>query len=191
MIGLIWAQAHDPAGRAVIGAGGAIPWRVPEDFAHFKRTTSGHPVVMGRLTWESLPAKNRPLPGRTNVVVTRGSRPVVEPVRPTAPEDPAATVRTLAPATPRLVVVTSLEEALAAAEDAPGGEEVWVIGGGQVYAQALPRADRCVVTEVDVEVEGDAFAPPLDPGQWELVDDGAWETSSTGLRYRFRAYARR
>jgi dihydrofolate reductase len=191
VIGLVWAQAHDAAGRAVIGAGGAIPWRVPEDFAHFRRTTSGHPVVMGRLTWESLPAKNRPLPGRTNVVVTRGSRPVVEPVRPSAPEDPAATVRTLAPATPRLVVVTSLDEALAAAQDAPGGEEVWVIGGGQVYAQALPHADRCVVTEVDVEVEGDAFAPPLDAGEWELADDGAWETSSTGLRYRFRTYARR
>ncbi len=170
MIGLIWAQAHDAAGRAVIGAGGEIPWRVPEDFAHFRRTTSGHPVVMGRLTWESLPPRFRPLPDRTNVVVTRQAGWTDE----------------------GAVVASSLEEAIAAAGFAPGGAQaVWVVGGAQVYAQALALADRCVVTEVDVEVEGDAFAPDLDR-DWQVVDDGAWATSSgpEALRFRVRTYTR-
>ncbi|AEG45268.1 dihydrofolate reductase [Isoptericola variabilis] len=170
MIGLIWAQAHDDAGRPVIGAGGQIPWRIPEDFAHFRRTTTGHPVVMGRLTWESLPPRFRPLPGRTNVVVTRQADWTAE----------------------GAVVAPSLEEGLAAAGYAPGGaQEVWVIGGAQVYAQALPLADTCVVTEVDLEVEGDAFAPVLGL-DWTPADDGAWATSSGpgALRYRIRTYTR-
>lgn len=170
MIGLIWAQAHDAAGRPVIGARGAIPWRVPEDFAHFRRTTSGHPVVMGRLTWESLPPRSRPLPGRTNVVVTRR----------TGWSDEGA------------VVAPSVEEALAAAGSAPGGAEaVWVVGGAQVYTRALAVADRCVVTEVDLEVEGDTFAPALDRG-WRLAEDGPWVTSSGpgAPRFRVRTYTR-
>ena len=168
MIGLIWAQARDAAGRAVIGAAGAIPWRVPEDFAHFKATTAGHPVVMGRRTWESLP--RRPLPGRTNVVVTRRA----------GWSDGGA------------VAASSLDEALALAAAAPGGDEVWVMGGGEVYAEAMALADRLVVTEVDLEVEGDAFAPAVDGAAWEVVDDGAWATSSGpgALRHRIRTYAR-
>lgn len=169
MIGLIWAQARDAVGRPVIGAGGGIPWRVPEDFAHFRRTTSGHPVVMGRLTWESLPPTFRPLPDRTNVVVTRQA----------GWSDDGA------------VVAASLEEGVAAAGLAAGGDEVWIIGGAQVYAQALAVADRCVVTDVDVEVAGDAFAPELD-AEWSVVDDGGWATSSGPgeLRYRIRRYSR-
>ncbi|MFE6971135.1 dihydrofolate reductase [Isoptericola sp. NPDC057653] len=169
MIGLIWAQAHDAAGRPVIGASGDIPWRVPEDFAHFKATTAGHPVVMGRRTWESLP--HRPLPGRTNVVVTR---------RPGWSDGGA-------------VVASSLEEGLALAAAAPGGDEVWVMGGGEVYAAALPVADRLVVTEVDLAVEGDAYAPAVDGAVWEVVDTGAWATSSGPgtLRHRVRVYAAR
>ncbi|MCK9794743.1 dihydrofolate reductase [Isoptericola sp. 4D.3] len=168
MIGLIWAQARDAAGRSVIGAAGEIPWRVPEDFAHFKATTAGHPVVMGRRTWESLP--RRPLPGRTNVVVTR---------HPVWAADGA-------------VPAGSLDEALALAAGAPGGDEVWVMGGGEVYAAALALADRLVVTEIDLEVEGDAFAPDVDGAVWRLVDDGAWATSSGpgALRHRVRTYAR-
>ncbi|WP_166850447.1 dihydrofolate reductase [Isoptericola sp. BMS4] len=166
MIGLIWAQARDGAGRPVIGVGNTIPWRVPEDFAHFKATTAGHPVVMGRRTWESLP--RRPLPGRTNVVVTR---------RPGWSDDGA-------------VPATSVEDALAIAAAAPGGEEVWVMGGGEVYAAVLPLADRLVITEIDLAVEGDAFAPAVDGTAWEVADDGAWATSSGpgGLRHRVRTY---
>jgi len=168
VIGLIWAQARDAAGRPVIGAAGEIPWRVPEDFAHFKATTAGHPVVMGRRTWESLP--RRPLPGRTNVVVTR---------RPGWSHDGA-------------VAAGAVDDALALAAAAPGGDEVWVMGGGEVYAATLALADRLVVTEIDLEVEGDAFGPAVDPLTWEIVHDGAWATSSGpgALRHRVRTYAR-
>ena len=171
MIGVIWAQARDAEGRPVIGIGNTIPWRVPEDFARFRSTTAGHPVVMGRLTWESLPPRFRPLPGRTNIVVTR---------QPGWSADGA-------------VAAESLESALALARSAPGSEETWVIGGGQVYAEALTFADRCVVTEIDVELAGDTFAPVLDPGEWRLVVDGDWEASTgTGaLRFRFQEYERR
>ena len=167
MIGLIWAQARDGAGRPVIGAGGDIPWRVPEDFAHFKRTTAGHPVVMGRLTWESLP--KRPLPGRTNVVVSsRG---------PFGVPDTAA------------VPAGTLAEALDTAAKAPGGDEVWVIGGSQVYSEALPVADVLVVTEINTEVEGDVFAPQIGP-EWTVAEATGWTTSSSGLRYRHLRYTR-
>ena len=168
MIGLIWAQARDGEGRAVIGAAGTIPWRIPEDFAHFKATTAGHPVIMGRRTWESLP--RRPLPGRTNVVVTR---------RPGWSDDGA-------------VAASSIDEALALAAAAPGGDEVWVMGGGEIYAEAMALAERLVVTEVDLDVEGDAFAPAVDGAAWEVVVDGAWATSSGPgtLHHRVRTYAR-
>jgi dihydrofolate reductase len=167
MIGLIWAQARDGAGRPVIGAGGDIPWRVPEDFAHFKRTTAGHPVVMGRLTWESLP--KRPLPGRTNVVVSaRG---------PFGVPDPEA------------VPAASLGEAIDTAANAPGGDEIWVIGGAQIYGEALPVADVLAVTEVNTEVEGDVFAPEIGP-EWTVTSSTEWTTSSSGLRFRHLTYRR-
>ncbi|WP_402467236.1 dihydrofolate reductase [Isoptericola aurantiacus] len=210
MIGLIWAQARDAAGRAVIGADGGIPWHVPEDFAHFQRTTAGHPVVMGRRTWESLPDRVRPLPRRTNVVVTRG---------------PADGVRALAVPERHdsLRVADSIAAALAVAAEASGGDEVWVMGGSRVYADALPAADRLVVTEIDLEVDGDVYAPEVDPEEWSLLPDGTfagdvdtggtdadgtfagdvdtggtdageagWATSSgaDGLRYRIRTYRR-
>jgi dihydrofolate reductase len=174
MIGLIWAQARDAQGRPVIGAAGMIPWHVPEDFAHFRATTAGHPVVMGRLTWESLPARFRPLPGRTNIVVTR---------------DPAW-------ADGGAVVASSPSAALAAGRRAPGGDEVWVMGGGQLYLAALPLADRCVVTEVDLEIAGDTFAPPLDPATWQeqgapTTAEAVWRPSSGTSRFRVRTYVRR
>lgn len=167
MIGLIWGQARDGGGRPVIGAGGDIPWYVPEDFAHFKRTTAGHPVVMGRLTWESLP--KRPLPGRTNIVVSsRGPYGV-----PDTDAVPAATIG----------------EALQIAADAPGGEEIWVIGGSQVYSEALPVADVLEVSEINTEVEGDVFAPEIGP-EWTVVSSTEWTTSSSGLRFRHLTYRR-
>ncbi len=166
-LGLVWAQARDAAGRPVIGAGGTMPWHLPEDLAHFKRVTSGHPVVMGRRTWDSLPLRFRPLPGRANVVVTRqaGWSPGgTSPVR----------------------VAGSVAEALAVARAearATGSGEVWVMGGAQLYAATVADADRCVVTEIDVVVEGDTYAPPV-PSGWSS-DPGEWRTSATGVRYRF------
>ena len=118
-IGLIWAQSSS----GVIGRDGGIPWRLPEDQARFKELTLGHTVVMGRLTWQSLPAKVRPLPGRRNVVVTRQGDYAAEGAR----------------------VVPSLEDALA-------DDDTWVIGGAQIYALALPVATRCEVTEVEIDL---------------------------------------
>ena len=157
-VGLIWAQSTS----GVIGRGGGIPWRLREDQARFKDLTMGHTVVMGRLTWESLPAKVRPLPGRRNVVVTRQAGYTAE---------GAAVVHDL--------------------PDAVAGGDVWVIGGAQLYAQALPFADRCDVTEVEVDLTrgpGDAMAPELGE-EWTGVP-GEWLTGASGLRYRFTTYVR-
>jgi dihydrofolate reductase len=157
-VGLIWAQSTS----GVIGRANGIPWRLPEDQARFKELTVGHTVVMGRLTWESLPAKVRPLPGRRNVVVSRHLEYVAD----------GATV------------VSSLSEALT-------DDDTWVIGGGQIYALALPLADRCEVTEVDVTLppeDDDAVAPVLDEA-W-VGTEGEWLTSDAGIRYRFSTYRR-
>lgn len=157
-VGLIWAQSVS----GVIGRDGGIPWRLPEDQARFKELTLGHHVVMGRLTWESLPAGVRPLPGRTNVVVTRRGDYRADGAR----------------------VVASLDAALTETE-------TWVIGGAQIYALALPKADRCEVTEVDVDLprqDADAVAPVLDES-WRGTS-GPWLTSNSGLRYRFHSYHR-
>ncbi len=161
-LGLVWAQSTS----GVIGRGGDIPWRVPEDLARFKELTLGHTVVMGRRTWESLPAKVRPLPGRRNVVLSRRSDFVADGAE----------------------VVDSLEAALARAEDEP---QTWVIGGEQVYLLALPAATRCEVTEVEVDLrrdDDDALAPVLDDS-W-IGETGEWQVSRTGLRYRLHSYRR-
>lgn len=170
VVGLIWAQSTS----GVIGRDGGIPWRLPEDQARFKQLTLGHTVVMGRLTWESLPAKVRPLPDRRNVVVTRRADYVAH----------GATV------------VGSLEEALTGGQErsaagAVTDERTWVIGGGQIYALALPFADRCDVTEVDVTLppgDDDAVAPVLDAA-W-IGTEGDWLTNDAGTRYRFLSYVR-
>jgi dihydrofolate reductase len=172
-IGLVWAEARG----GVIGAAGGMPWHVPEDLAHFKAVTLGAPVIMGRKTWDSLPDRFRPLPGRANVVVTR------------QPEWSA----------PGAVAASSFDEALALAAGAEGvGPEgagvdrVWVIGGGELFRLALPLADRLEVTRLDLEIEGDAFAPTLDD-TWHLahVDPaGGWHTSRSGIRYRFDRFTR-
>ncbi|HTI74794.1 MAG TPA: dihydrofolate reductase [Mycobacterium sp.] len=157
-LGLIWAQSTS----GVIGRDGGIPWRLPEDQARFKELTMGHTVVMGRLTWESLPPKVRPLPGRRNLVVTRQADYTADGAQ----------------------VVDSLDDALA--ED-----EAWVIGGEQIYTLALPIATRCEVTEVEVDLprqEADAVAPVLDE-TWAGTT-GEWLTSSSGLRYRYHSYQR-
>jgi dihydrofolate reductase len=156
-VGLIWAQSTS----GVIGRDGGIPWRLPEDQARFKELTTGHTVVMGRLTWESLPAKVRPLPGRRNVVLTRQADYMADGAQ----------------------VVTTLDEVPT--------DETWVIGGEQIYALALPIATRCEVTEVEIDLpreDGDAVAPVLDEA-W-VGTTGKWLTSSSGLRYRYHSYLR-
>ncbi|MFT3798647.1 dihydrofolate reductase [Microbacterium sp.] len=163
-VGLIWAEARG----GVIGAAGGMPWHVPEDLAHFRAITTGHPVIMGRRTWESFPDRFRPLPGRRNIVVTRQS-------------DWAA---------PGAERAASLDDALALVADAP---EAWVIGGGQLYREAIARADVLEVTELDLDVAGDTHAPPrdgwtvvaLDPAAADPADAAGWHTSRTGIRYRF------
>lgn len=167
-IGLIWAQTQ--AG-GVIGKGGTMPWHVPEDMKHFAVTTTGHPVVMGRRTWDSIPERFRPFSGRTNIVVTH---------QPGWAADGA-------------VVVHSVKDALATAADSPGAELVWVIGGGELFAEAMPLADVAVVTILDLDVDGDTFAPALG-SEWRLgavqPDDGGWLTSRTGVPYRIVEFRR-
>jgi dihydrofolate reductase len=157
-LGLIWAQSTS----GVIGRDNGIPWRLPEDQARFKQLTIGHTVVMGRLTWESLPSKVRPLPGRKNVVVTRQTGFMA------AGAD----------------VAGSLEEALT-------DDDAWVIGGAQLYTFALPFATRCEVTEIEIDLrreDGDAVAPVLDQSWHGTIGD--WQDSSSGLRYRFHSLIR-
>jgi len=131
---LIVARARN----GVIGRDGTLPWRLPEDLAFFKRTTMGHPIVMGRRTWESI---GRPLPGRRSIVVSRQA----------------------GFAAAGAEVAASLDEALRLCA---GSAEVFVIGGAQFYAEALPRADRLIVTEIDADFEGDTHWPAPDPLQW-------------------------
>ena len=160
---LVWAQA---AG-GVIGSAGALPWHLPEDLKLFRALTLGSTVVMGRRTWDSLPPRARPLPGRRNVVLSRTL-------------DGAGTG---ADAT----VLPSAEAVLAEHRD------VWVIGGGEVYAAFLPHAQEAVVTQVGAEFAGDTWAPVLG-ADWELgqqVPEGEWLTSSSGLRYRVTWWRRR
>jgi dihydrofolate reductase len=161
-LGLVWAQSTS----GVIGRGGDIPWRVPEDLARFKEVTMGHTVVMGRLTWDSLPARVRPLPGRRNVVLSRHTDFMADGAE----------------------VFGSLDEAFSHFGTEP---QTWVIGGGQIYALALSRASRCEVTEVDIELprdDDDALAPVLDES-W-LAETGEWRVSRAGLRYRLHTYRR-
>jgi dihydrofolate reductase len=159
-VSAIWAQAHD----RVIGAGGTLPWHLPEDLRLFKQLTGGGTVVMGRRTWESLPERFRPLPGRVNVVLTTD---------PSWSADGAQRAGSVA-------------DVLAASPDC------WVIGGAAVYAAFLPHADRLVVTDVDLAVDGDTRAPALDGG-WRRVTrtpEEGWATSTTGLRYAVSEHRR-
>ncbi|MDX6309635.1 MAG: dihydrofolate reductase [Nocardioidaceae bacterium] len=147
------------ARNGVIGRGGAIPWHLPDDMTRFRQLTMGHVLVMGRLTYESI---GRPLPGRTTIVVTRNGG------WPEATERPAG-----------LVVATSLEEALR--EAGRLGSETFIQGGAQVYAEALPLADRLLVTWVDADPAGDTYFPDVDWSAWDEVDrkefdGGAWST---------------
>ncbi len=159
-LSLIVARARN----GVIGRGNALPWRLPEDLAFFKRTTMGHPVIMGRRTWDSI---GKPLPGRRNIVVTRDR------------EWKAAGAERAA----------SIGAAISACRAAPAA---FVIGGAQLYAEALPLADGLFVTEIDRDIDGDTFLPPVDAGQWvETSRDPQPPGGPDALPFAFVHYARR
>jgi dihydrofolate reductase len=160
VISIIAAMAR----HRVIGAGGRIPWHLPEELKRFKRLTLGHHIVMGRKTWESI---GRALPGRTSVIVTRqrGYR------------------------APGARVVHSLDEAIAACGS---DEEIFVIGGAELYAQSLPRAGRLYLTTIDAEVPGDTLMPEIAAGEWREVSTDEFAADERH-RYAFRCvtYERR
>ena len=158
-VNLIFARAAN----GVIGRDGQMPWHLPEDLAHFKQLTSGCPVIMGRKTWDSLPARFRPLPGRTNIVITRQDD-----------WDEIGVQR-----------ASSLREALQICES---HSVVWVIGGAQIYAQALPLAHTVEVTEIEADYDGDAFAPELGH-EWQEVARER-HISASGVHFSFVRYQR-
>ncbi len=159
LVGSIWAQST----TGTIGDGGGIPWHIPEDLAHFRAVTGGHAVVMGRKTWDSLPAKFRPLPGRRNIVVTRNASWSAEGAE----------------------VAHSVADAIALADSDP----VWVIGGGEIYRSAMDIATHLEVTEVDLDVVGDTSAPEI-PDGW-VARAGDWQSSRVdGTRFRWVEYGK-
>jgi dihydrofolate reductase len=151
------------AKNRVIGVENRLPWRLPEDLAHFKALTLGHPILMGRKTFESL---GRPLPGRRNVVITRNPD-----YRPEG-----------------AVVAHSIDAAIALCADA---DEIFFIGGAELYAQAIPLADRLYLTEVDVEAEGDAWFPDYDRSAFrEVVRERHTGEKGDALHFDFAVYER-
>ncbi|MFO7572811.1 MAG: dihydrofolate reductase [Gaiellaceae bacterium] len=152
------------ARNGVIGRDGTIPWRLPEDLAHFRKLTTGHAVVMGRKTWESIPERFRPLPGRRNVVVTRNPG-------------------WLADGAER---ASSVGDALRLLEGEP---EVFVVGGAEIYAAALPVADELALTEIDAEVDGDTFFPVWSRDDFE-EGDRVEHTAEDGTPFAFVRYER-
>ena len=160
-VSLVAAVAHG----GVIGRDNSIPWRIPEDVARFREVTMGHPVVMGRRTWDSIPDRFRPLPGRRNIVVTRNAKWYGDGAE----------------------RVSSLEDALDLAADAA---EVFVIGGAQIYAAALPLADQLLLTEIDADIAGDTLFPPIDGAVFEEVEREP-HGSGDGPPFAFVRYVRR
>jgi dihydrofolate reductase len=155
---LIFAKSRN----GVIGKENALPWHLPEDMAHFKRVTMGCPVIMGRKTWDSLPTRFRPLPGRINVVVTRQTNWSENGSHPSS----------------------GLREALSFCEQF---DDVWVIGGAELYSHALPFATTAVVTEIHADYDGDAFAPKFGPHWVETAREN--HTSVNGLNFSFVTFS--
>ncbi|MBZ8176322.1 dihydrofolate reductase [Corynebacterium sp. 3HC-13] len=170
----IWAQSHD----RIIGDGSTMPWYLPEDLAHFKELTQGYPVVMGRHTWESLPARFRPLPGRQNLILSS--------------QAPGSW--------------SSGAEIISSAE-LSDLDQGWVIGGGMVYQQLLPYCDRIEITLIDLNLDDFLPHPTLAPHipqEFHLKTDSGWQESAKGaltlprlqpdahlpLRYRFQSFYR-
>lgn len=158
MIALVVAWAGQ---ERVIGRDGGLPWHLPSDMKHFKELTTGGTVIMGRKTYESIPARFRPLPERRNIVLSSSA--------------------SFAGAE----AYTSLESALAAA-----GTDAYVIGGGATYAETLPLADRVYATEIAQAVAGDVFFPALDPAQW-AVSSASEPVAENGHEFTIKVYDRR
>lgn len=156
-INLILAQSTN----GVIGVKNTLPWSLPEDLIRFKQLTMNYPVIMGRKTWDSIPVKFKPLPNRTNLVLTRQ-------------EDWSETGAT---------AVKDLQSALKLCKDC---ENVWVIGGAQVYEQALPVAHHAFITEIDDFIEGDAFAPKLGPN-WKETSYSR-HVAKNSIKYSFTVF---
>lgn len=151
------------AHNRTIGRDNALPWHIPEDLKHFKALTMGHHMIMGRKTYDSI---GKPLPGRTTVVVTRNSQLVIA----------------------GCVVAHSLEDALSACA---GDDEIFIVGGAELYAQALPLADTLYVTEVLQDVDGDAHFPAFDLSQWqETAREARRQETPQPLEYHFVTYRR-
>lgn len=153
------------AANGVIGRDNAMPWHLPEDLKRFRALTMGHPIIMGRRTWDSL---GRPLPGRTSIVVSRQAGLDL----------------------PGAIAVASLDEAETAAANADGGDQAFVIGGAQLYALALPRIQRLLLTEIADAFDGDTAFPAFDRSEWRETSRQE-AVSAAGLRYAFVDYERR
>ena len=152
------------ARNGVIGKENKLPWYLPEDLKNFKRTTLGKPVIMGRKTWESL---GRPLPGRRNIVITRQKSYAAE----------------------GAAVVSSLDEALEAIKDAP---VAFIMGGAQIYKEAMPKVQVAHVTYINADFEGDAFFEPLSENEWTLTEEESFPaTDAHPFSYCFRIYERK
>jgi len=153
------------AQNRVIGKDNQLIWNIPEDMAHFKALTAGHTVLMGRKTWESLPPRFRPLPGRRNIVISRQT-------------DYAA---------PGAELVHTLEDGLALAAADP---TLFIIGGADIYRQALPLADRLEITEVELSPEGDSWFPEIPAADWQLATKES-PSSTSGTGFAFLSYRRK
>lgn len=147
--------------RNGIGLANTLPWRLPEDLAHFKRTTTGHPIIMGRKTFDSI---GRALPNRRNIVITRN---------PSWRHDGVETAASLAGAAAMVA-----------------GTDAFIIGGAQIYADALARTDRLIVTEIDKAFDCDAFFPAIDPQQWKEMARERHHSAESGFDYAFVTYER-
>lgn len=150
------------AHHRVIGVNNTLPWHLPEDLKRFRALTMGHHIVMGRKTYESL---GRLLPGRTTVIVTRNKQFRVE----------------------GALIAHSLEQAIAQCQQ---DEEIFIIGGAELYQQALQHADKLYVTEIDLEVQGDAFFPEIDTTAW-VASEKETHASESGLHFHYVTYHRR
>lgn len=166
-IAIIFAMAKN----GVIGNNGQIPWHLPEDLKFFKEVTMGETVIMGRKTWESIPDKFKPLVGRDNIVLTKQ-----QDFKLTDPKHSS------------VLVVNSIEEAISKAHP---DKTIWIIGGSEIYNLAIPFADYIAVTEIDIEPQGDAYAPEIDLDHWRIVSEQTREKSTTGLEFQIKLYERK
>ena len=180
------------ASNGVIGTQNTLPWRLPEDLAFFKKTTLGHPILMGRTTYESI---GRPLPGRCNIVVTRNAQWRPNGLAETIPCVQAAHFHHQADVKTCVVICASIEEALSVAqrinEAQPDGKDIFVIGGSQIYEALLPHADALILTQIHREFVGDAYFPHWSKSDFkEVWRENHGATEERPWSYSFVRYER-